>query len=259
MIHASRRSALACGIVACVASSAFAGLLGVQDSTLYDIDPLTGDVSNPRGVSAGLFAGIDFAPDGRLIGITGGEVLYDIDPITGNASRLFGVPLPFGEGDIAFDPITGLGFGVGASTDLFVVDFVRETAIGLNDLSSGAEDLSAMAFTSGGDLWAIDSGSDRAMLVNPWSGLVFGSFSLGIDVGDEAGLAIDPDTGLGFLVDGGVGSTNTLYTINFRTESVVPVGSTLAGGFSGLTYVPAPEPASALLLLAGAFALVRRR
>jgi hypothetical protein len=108
-------------LVAPGAARAVAPLIGhTPDSVLYDIDPFTGQASNPRDAFDGQLVGIDFGPDAKLYGLSTAffgstpNSLLRIDPATGDSDFIGDTGLQIAEGDLAFHPTTGVLYGVQA-------------------------------------------------------------------------------------------------------------------------------------------------
>jgi DNA-binding beta-propeller fold protein YncE len=120
----------------------------------------------------------------------------------------------------AFDPGSGLLYGVG-----------------------NAEDPSFRLYT-------INTGTGDQTLIG----------SLGVTLGEFAGLAIDPGTSTLYLAESGLGTTN-FYTVDRATGAATLFGSDTGLNFTGLAYDPVPEPATLALTGSafGALLWLRRR
>src|SRR4030095_6295045 len=127
---------------------------------------------------------------------------------------------------------------------------------------------SALAFDPAGTLYAIQSVSSgnvgRLLTVDPVTGMVLTSISLNRRVGDVAGLAFDPETGVPYVADGlERNSVSQLYTLDTSSGVLTPVGDLGLGldGLSGLAFTNGivPEPTIAALLGLPILAMVARR
>lgn len=127
---------------------------------LYDIDIATGRATNPRTTAIQSLMGIFFSPTGVLYGISAqDESLYTIDPLTGASTLIGSTGLNVFEGDLDFQPQTGVLFGIGdfpagaTKPNLFTVNTTtgQGTVVG----SRKRADLSAMAFSPTGALFTI--------------------------------------------------------------------------------------------------------
>jgi DNA-binding beta-propeller fold protein YncE len=272
-----RRSWLPALCAALLVAPAFpavaAELVGVSfaDGLVYDVDAQTGAATDPRALTTAdplnltSLAGIEIDGDGTVFTVT-------TQSFAPYPSTLFSVPLedPFpavtslgavgaqvGEGDLALDPQSGDLFAVGL-TDLIApftllrIDRSDPAAaqvvgqIGLNDVS-------ALAFDPSGALYALDTGADALLELDPSNASTLSTTPLSIALGTLAGMDIDPATGTVYVADGGTGGTNTLYTLDPATgvlDAIGPLG--IASGLSGLAV---PEPDAALLGLAACAAL----
>jgi len=202
---AAARLLIAAGGVALVNTAQAQQMYGVMYRTgsqtngfgpkLYDVDPATGNCTNPRVINVNFCVGIaiDPAPPhtmygltdqlGRInnaSGVTGKNLLFTVNPADGRATRVGQLdptrtsstdPLAVNEGDIAFHPITGQLWGVSTrvtAARLFTID----TTTGLGTLASDvavppgvpplpgtgpAFDISAMAFNAAGELFLLDT------------------------------------------------------------------------------------------------------
>ncbi len=257
-----------------------AGLIGNDDTTgtLYDVNPTTGVASDPRATGISKLVGIAYSPGGFLYGMTsflGGptpNALYKIDPTTG-ASMLVGATGLKGifEGDLGFDPTTGVLYGVQNVTTGGLGLFTLNTSTGLATSIGNVErsgDLSDLAFDKAGNLFLLDDDSNTLLEVNKSNGSIISSVPLSLTLGPVGAMAFDPSSGKLYVVDGTDGpytGTNSLYTLNTTTGVLSLIGDTgLSAGLAGLTFTPAsvPEPTSWCLLgigMLGIFGFGRRR
>lgn len=252
-----------------------ASLTGQPQTTnkIVDIDIVTGLATNPR--DTGLFAvgGIAIQPStGLLFGLTTfvsnqPNSLVQIDPSTGGVTLIGSTGLSqIVEGDLAFNPVDGLLYGVqqpggaGIQRNLFRIDPVTGAATVVGSTGSTG-DLSALAFNSSGVLFALDtSGITNSLLhtINPNTGFINSTMQMNFDLGGSAGMAFDPNTGLGYVADGGSSGTNVLYTIETNLGQLTPIGSLGIGeGLSGLTFTSVPEPSSFMLVGSAMFVFAK--
>ncbi|MBI5866320.1 MAG: hypothetical protein HZB38_17760 [Planctomycetes bacterium] len=210
------------------------GLVGIafdaQANSLYGMTTFAGDPPNAL-VSISLSDGT-----GQMIGPTGLPFIY--------------------EGDLALDPLTGTLFGVqnaiAGRRELFTLNTATGAATTVGSIAPTG-DFSALAFSPDGTLFAIntsgDSTSSVLVTLNPSTGAILSSGSLGVNLGNTAGLAFHPETGVGYVADGGNLGTDSLYELN-NNGSLRLIGHTgITTGFAGLTFVPEPATFAALLLL----------
>jgi len=225
-----------------------------------------GLVSNPVAIS-GLqtgetILGIDIRPaTGQLYALGSSSRLYRIDPTTGAATQVGTGPLT--------TLLSGTAFGFDFNP---VVDRIRVVsdngqnlrlhpdtgAVASVDtaLTPGAPQVVAAAYTDNFSgtttttLYVLNTVSDTLQLQgglngapSPNAGLLTNVGSLGVDVGSDAGLDIDRETGSAFGTLNASGATSSqLYTINLATGSARLVG-TIGGSeaIRDLTVAP-PTP-----------------
>jgi len=239
---------------------------------LYDVDPATGATSNPRSTGIPLLTGIAYSPAGVLYGISNRDAvvnpnsLFRIDPVTG-ASTLVG---PTGlraivEGDLAFNPATGVLYGVTnvetAAREMFTINPATGAATIVGPVSASANiDPSALEFLPDGRLVTIDSLNDRLLTVDPATAAIVSSVPLSSPLGVVAGLALDPSTGVLYAADGGIDGTRSLYRLDATTGQLTLIGPTPGApfGLSSLEFIPEPS-APAFLAAVAVLALRRRR
>jgi DNA-binding beta-propeller fold protein YncE len=239
---------------------------------LYDVDPATGATSNARPTGIPLLTGIAYSPAGVLYGISNRDAvvnpnsLFRIDPATG-ASTVVG---PTGlraivEGDLAFNPATGVLYGVTnvetAAREMFTINPATGVATIVGPVSASANiDPSALEFLPDGRLVMIDSLNDRLLTVDPATAAIVSSVPLSSPLGVVAGLALDPSTRVLYAADGGIDGTRSLYRLDATSGQLTLIGPTPGApfGLSSLEFIPEPA-APALLAAAGMLALRRRR
>ncbi len=103
-------------------NAAGAGLIGCDtNGVLWDVNPSTGAVSNPRSTGLSYLSGIAYSASGTLYGLAinipsgtnPAGTIYTINPTTGAATLVGGLGLTaIYEGDLAFDPTTGVLYGL---------------------------------------------------------------------------------------------------------------------------------------------------
>lgn len=233
------------------AECAGAGLIGsgFLDGKLYDINPTTGAATNPRNLGIGW--ALAFSPNGILYGVTQGggtptaNTLYTVNPVNGMATMIapitvVGAPmLGFGaEGDIAFDPTSGVLYAVDGIGYLYTVN----TSNGVMSLIASvpnAIDLSAMAFDASGNLYIVDSAAGKLLGINKSTAAVISSVNLsgGGPSGAVGGLSFDPCSGVAYLAYGS-SSGEKLHTLNIITGVRTVVGplSGTADGVANLAW-----------------------
>ena len=239
---------------------------GWPAGVLYDVNTITGAATNPRPTGISRLVGITAGDDGFLYGMSGStRELHRIDPITGD-SEVIGDLGPFGsaEGDLDFDPITGLLYTAargmkspGAALGLMSFDPGTGETRQVGAFPTGG-DPSAVAFDAAGNLYVLDTALDRLLLVDPVAGAIRSFVPLSIRLGAVAGMDFSPGTGVLYVADGHRGGTDSLYTLDPATGELELVGQTgLPNGLAGLQFVP--EPASVAFFALGSMLLLGRR
>ena len=251
------------------------------DGVLYDVDIATGAATNPRSTGTGVnsLTGITFGPSGTLYGLTTfagtpGNSLVTIDPVTGSSTSIGFTGLVVAEGDLAFDPISGVLFGmqhVPIDRQLFTMNVATGAGTVVGSLG-GTETIepSAMTFAPDGTLYILDTGSilgdgtklpTRLLTVDKSNAATLTSITLPVNLGFTAGMDFHPATGTLYVADGGLGDgTDSLYSIDPTNGAMALVGPTgVVGGMAGLVFA-IPEPSSAAMAsIAGLIALAMRR
>lgn len=241
------------------------------DGRLWDVDPATGAVSNFRS-TAGSLMGIAVSSNGTIFGLTTflgspGNALVTIDPVTGAPSTVGSTGLfRLYEGDLDFDPTTGMLYGVQnqpsyPDVELFTIDPATGAGTSIGVVPANLGDLSAMAFASDGTLLVLDTYNDELLTLDKSDASILSSVGLSLDLGPVAGMDFHPVTGDLYVADG-EGGTNSLYTLDVSTGNLSLIGATGVGtsGLAGLAFV-VPE-ASDLALLGSsltALAMLGRR
>jgi hypothetical protein len=227
-------------------------LLGIDSATtttttLWDINTTTGAASNPRTVSGGIDRAplcIDFSPAGTLYGVSlGGPgtpasgMIFTINPTTGattfvaNLTQYINV-----EGDIAFDPTTGILYAVDGIGPLFTINTSTGVCTSIGSLPldlPGGADYSGLAFDSTGQLWVWSQFGQVLRKVNKANAAVQSTVPLAPSPGGAVGdLAFDPGSGKCFFAGNPTGGI--LSTVNTNTGVVTTVGPTapMAGVYS---------------------------
>jgi len=232
-----------------IAASAQHELLGIDyvTSTLWDVDPVTGACSNPRGVAATYPVGLAGAPDGTLYALTTyasipPNSLIEINPVTGAYSLVGNTGLTsIFEGDLAFDPTTGDLYGiqnyVGYQYWFFTLSLSTGAATLIGMINIYGIDLSGMAFDAAGNCFVLDTNLEHIIQIDKTSGYVQSFAPLSVSLGEVAGMDFDPITGDLYVVDGYTGATKNLYTCDPNTGAMTLVGPTGSiNGFSGLAF-----------------------
>jgi len=246
------------------------GFAGAGGAPLFDVDPATGQASNPRPTGIDRLVGIAFAPGpagGTLYGLSNSTAaadpnsLFSIDPATGTSQLIGATGLTdITEGDLACDPTTGTLYGVWnlgqGRRQLFTVD--TETGAASVVPGSLLGDPSGMAFDAGGTLFVIDTSLQELSTVDKVTGQILTTVPLSEPLGSTAGMDVDPATGTFYIADGGSDGTDMLYTLHPSTGVLTEVGPLgVDTGLAGLAFVP--EPVTALLLAFGAAMCVSSR
>jgi hypothetical protein len=216
-------------------------------STLWDINTTTGAASNPRTVSGAPNRPplcIDFSPSGVLYGVSLGGVgvpasgmVFTINPSTGattfvaNLTQYINV-----EGDIAFDPTTGILYAVDGIGPLFKINTSTGVCTSIGSLPldlPGGADYSGLAFDSSGQLYVWSQFGQVLRKVNKSNAAVQSTLPLSPSPGGGVGdLAFDPGTGKCFFAGNPTGAI--LSTVNTNTGVVTTIGPTtgMSGAYS---------------------------
>jgi len=241
---------LAATIVMGAAAPAAAGLVGIGDDSynLYDINTSNAVASNPRPVGNKINM-IAYSPGGTLYGVSQGTpsdvppggMLYTITVATG--TPLYQATLDtfvFTEGDIAFDPTTGILYAVDGPGQLFKINTTTGAGTIVGNVGTGL-DLSAMAFDAAGNLYMVESFSQTLYEVNKTNAAVISTKPMGNVEQQIGGLAFAPSNGTLYFA-GGYPSSK-FYSVSTGTGTALlinPVSG--AGAIWALTYIPDATP-----------------
>jgi hypothetical protein len=220
---------------------------GFIDGKLYDVNPNTGACTNPR--TLGIAWALAFSPNGTLYGVTqpGGTPmpgeLFTVIPSTGMSTPVAPtVPVIGVEGDIAFDPTSGLLYAIDGTGILFKINTSNGMGTTIGTVP-GVGDCSGMAFDMSGNLYVVDTTFTTLLHIDKFNASVISSVNLTPPPnGGVAGMAFDPVSNKLFLASG-LGTTDNLYKVNEFTGSMQLVGA-LAGavdGLGALTFKPTPS------------------
>lgn len=214
------------------------GNSSTTSTRLWDIDATTGLPSNPRVVSTApnrSIHSIAFAPWGTLYGVSHGQPsnvpsagkLYTIT-LTGVAT-LIGTMTQFvgPEGDIAFDPTTGLLYAVSGTGPLFRIDTADASCTPVGNLPTdlpGGADYSGLAFDADGQLFVWSTFGQVVRRVDKTNANVLATVSLSSSAGGSiGGMAFDPSTGTAYIAGGESGSAQ-LSTVDTTLGTRTAVG-----------------------------------
>ncbi len=241
-----------------------AELLGIDfNGVLYDVAVPAGLATNPRPTGIATASGIGFSPSGQLyVHDAATNHLFRVNRLTGEATEIGFLGIDVTEGDLAFHPQTGVLYGAqtAGADRLYTIDTNtgQATIVG-TIIDSG--DISGLAFDSDGSLWALDTSFNQSLYqLDPSTGSILSAIAIDGDyLGNTAGMAFDPDTGLLWVASNNlVNNVNRFYQLSTESGLLRPMGMTgLPGGLSGLQFIP--EPATLSLVLLGAAALIHRR
>jgi hypothetical protein len=237
------------------------------DGVIYDVNSATGAATNPRATGINFLTGITFGTNGTLYGLTTfasapANSLVSINPSTGAPTTIGATGLSsIFEGDLAFDPTTGILYGAldapsapSAPYRLFTINPANGAATIVGNFTV-INDISALAFSAGGALYALNTGNEQLHTINKSTAATISTVNLSVALGTSAGMAFDPATGTLYVADGAGAGTDNLYTLNTTTGLMTLVGSTgLSNGLAGLAFVP--EPSSLLLAAFASFAIL---
>jgi hypothetical protein len=236
-------------LAALCADRAQAGLIGCgfTDTKLYDVNTSTGAATSPRTLGIGW--ALSFSPNGTLYGVTqsGGtpapNTLFTVNPTTGASIAVAPTVPGIGvEGDIAFDPTSGILYAVDGTGSLFKINLSTGAGTVIGSVP-GAIDFSAMAFDANGNLYVVDTAATTLKRIDKFNASVISTVNLVPPPnGGVAGLAFDPVTGKLYLASGS-GTTNNLYTVIPSSGMMTLVGplSGTVDGLCALTFTPIPS------------------
>ena len=244
-------------LLTAVASAQTCGLLAIDiatttTSTLWDISPTTGAASNPRTVSGFPHKAphcIAFSPAGVLYGVSLGGIgspasgmLFQVNPTTGAATFVANLTQYINvEGDIAFDPTTGILYAVDGGGPMFTIDTSTGVCTSLGSLPAdlpGGCDYSACAFDSSGQMYVWSQFGSVLRKVDKTNAAIQGTVPLApFPGGAVGGMSFDPGTGRLFL--GGNPSGGLLTSVSTTTGVVTPIGATTPmAGVYGMAFNP---------------------
>jgi hypothetical protein len=275
-------------ILFCVAgANADEQMLGMDFSGfIYNVNSQTGALSNSRNtaVTDGI-AGFAVTPNGvsaYILTTFGGfdgnsNSLFSVNTATGTSTMIGATGLSqINEGDMTIRPSDGKLFacsnllknGNQNSLQMFTLNPATgaATVVGTVETATQATpaDISGLAFSPAGDLFAMDNDSLNLLRIDPATASILQTIPLtGIaSLGSVAGLAFNPQSGVLYMADGTSNVNNAnLYTIDPSSGAVTLVGSTGIKQMAALTFTPAqlPEPGMAGLVMIGAAALSMKR
>jgi sugar lactone lactonase YvrE len=192
---------------------------------------------------------IAVSPSGTLYGVSQGfpsdsppgGMLYTINVATGAATYVATLDTyVIVEGDIAFDPTSGLLYAIDSQGELFTINTSTGAGTVIGTLP-GNIDLSAMTFDASGNLYMVESFGQNLLKVNKTNATVIATLPMG-NVGQQVGgLAFVPGNGTLYYAGDIPGK---LYTVNTTTGTGSLVGSFApAVGIWALAYLPDATPA----------------
>ncbi len=224
---------------------------------LFDVDPLTGSFSNPRPLIGGasIQFGLAMSASGELYGIDADSLgvrrFFQIDRSTGALTIIANLNSYFFEGDLAFDPTSGILYfinyypGGNAGLQLVTIDPANGSFAVVGDTGI-VGDFSAMAFDAQGRMWVVNTANQYLLEIDKNTAAVLSSIPLvlptGLNLADVGSMGFDPYTGTLYYADGqymGVGS-RSLYTVDTASgvmTLVAQLGSPVyANGLSGMVF-----------------------
>ena len=250
---------LVVGACAGMARPGEAGLVGISivdtnNGTLWDINTSTAAVTNARNVNASPDRPPDMiaiANNGTLYGVSQGEVndgpssgkVYTINLANGNPLLVANLTTFIHvEGDVAIDPTTNELYGVdGSGGPLMKINKANGQCTTVGNVGVNL-DLSAIAFDSAGNLYAVNSFTSELLQINKATAAVISTTPLTPAVnGEIGGLAFDTgDVNLYFAG----GTSGVLYKLNKTSGAVVTIGPlAVNGGIYALAWIPDATPA----------------
>jgi WD40 repeat protein len=227
------------------------------DGSILILDQSTGAGTLLGTPSTLGITGLAFDSLGDLYATTvkNGITLEKIDPNTG--LQLSSIALSTGIGDLSFQPLTDVLFGISQGGVLYTINVSTGTETLVGDTTTGRT--GGLAFAPDGTLYL--AGLDRSpqnttgfalMTLNPATGAITHSVSISVFYD---GLGIRPSDGVIFGdTAGNVG--DFIETIDPTTGIETFLGSTTISKVSDLAFQAVPEPASWSMLGAGAIGLM---
>ncbi len=272
---------------------------GNNPSSLYMLDPSTGDATLIGPIGFDGVTGLEILPNGRLIGSANADaggariaVLIEINRTTGAGSLIGELGSTNNPGecgrmpDIAYDSSTGLLFGYangfacnGITDGLFLINPNRANVIfiGPSGFFGGGNGLAVQPDT--GTIFGTPFDADGLITINPntGAGTVIPA-SIGNQIFQIDAMDFNPDTGVLFgsyrdrrnIFGNGI-DVDYLVTVNTSDGTLTPVGQTIIGLDAIVFFDDRPFFSSvptlseygliitALLLLAGSVLVLRRR
>lgn len=208
-------------------------------STLWDVNPTTGAVSNPRPINTAPNRGpnsMDFAPSGTLYAISHGSggwpasgMLFSINPLNGAPTWIANLTQFVGtEGDIAFDPTTGVLYALDGLGLLFTINTSNGVCTTVGNLPQdlpGGADYSGVGFDEFGQMYAWSQFGSVLRRVDKTNGAIQATVPLSPFPGGSVGdVVFDRGSGRCFLAGDMPGGF--LSSCNPGTGLVTPIGST---------------------------------
>jgi len=219
-------------------------VMSATTAKLWNVNTLTGAVSNPRIVNTGAARAplaMAMSPAGVLYGVsqgTTGDVppgggLWTINVTTGaptfvaNLTQWLSV-----EGDIAFDPTTGVLYAVTGIGDLFTIDTstgVCTTVGNLPQDQNGGSDYSGLAFETSGQLWVWSTFGQVLRKVDKTNATIQSTVVTNpAPAWQVGGLAFDPGNGNLFLAGDVSGSVlSSIHAPSGAATTIGPMTGTL--------------------------------
>ena len=248
-------------------------LTGISSSgTLLDIDPVTGAATNQRTTGLSAVVGIALSPNNVLYALTpitttlngqnAASSLVRINPTTGLATLVGPTGFDIIGGDLAFDPTSGVLYGMQASN----IGLPAESLITINpNTGSGSfvggipepgngSNYSAMTFDAAGNLYMIDDLNNLLVTVNKSTGAIISSIRI---TGDFSSFGGPTPVGMTFAPNSGqlfVSSSGLLLTLDPNTgvDRIVSSGLPRVAGMTAAV----PEPSTVLSLSIGILCLL---
>lgn len=257
------------------------------DGMLYDVDAMTGAAGNARQiavypcdtpceespVAVTYVAGIEVSPAApasfrivtTLSNVANPNTVMAgalADPLVGFGFATPPLAAQIGEGDLALAPDGADLYAIGLTQTTAPYLLLRITSSEVQVVGQiGFSDVSGLAFDAAGTLYALDTGADTLLVLDPDDASTLASTPLSEPLGAVAGMDFDSTSGVLYVADGGTGGQDALFTLDVETGVLTGIGALgLANGLSGLAVVP--EPGAFPLGAAGIVALVawgRRR
>ena len=210
--------------------------------SLFDVSRDTGSPALQR-ITGRDVVGMSVSPDsGLLYALTLQKPdIIVIDPSTAQTTYVSTLDIDIQEGDIDFDPTTGVLYGMwGGNNMLFTIDISTGQTHAVGPINM-LKDPSAMAFDDAGNLFVVDGNTGLLLQLDKTTATVVATIPLSENgLGQFAGMDFESQTGQLFLVTSGdADSQPRLFTVDILTGQLTTKGLT-AIDLSAMEFIADP-------------------